>query len=193
MHVRTINWRTNYSAVFTPKTNAQYEAWVEFLSENLDELAKDEINRAVAVLCNIWKDRYAPKVTDILYQIKRTRRETDPNRWRLQEKAAESESHETKATKKKILHEPDQTKIWNIICHDGGDQGNCALLERYAISTHPEYADRRNDGSRYFRRPHFADIIKDGERIVTAQLSKGIVNNVSKEFVSNDYDPKTQF
>jgi len=78
MEVKAINWIDNYAAMFKPIGTPQAHAWVVFLKANVngDDLDVEEINEAVAKLCQEWQGgakRY-PGVQDIFFKILELRR-----------------------------------------------------------------------------------------------------------------------
>jgi len=72
MATKAIDWKTNYRAVFGALSDQQADAWSRFAGENLDGLGIDEMDLAVAVLCDSWPfdSNRKPSVRDVCRTIR---------------------------------------------------------------------------------------------------------------------------
>jgi len=74
IRVRVIDWATNFAAIYRPLSQAQSGAWEEFLRANVSSLDDQEIDEAVATLCDDWRHERHPNVKNIFWQIMRDRK-----------------------------------------------------------------------------------------------------------------------
>lgn len=127
----TIAWRDNYAAYFRPLTPRQEEAIERVLQSTISKCTTQEVDRAVANICETWnmaEQRHVPNVNDIKIRILTLRKIRG-------QQAAEVHGvkigdHE-QALRVQLRECQDPAKRFDIVC-EGSSYEMCRRLEQYA-------------------------------------------------------------
>lgn len=137
MATASINWQKNYTAIFGDISDRRARAWEEYVEHNVKNLKDDEMNNAVAWLCDNWTgdDRNKPTCHNIVTIIYKLR---PKSAWRpvgKRDGIIQSLKSEIRTWVYAAQNNPQEptlwNEVWNRLC-DGINEVECNELERFA-------------------------------------------------------------
>lgn len=109
---RCIGWQDNYISVFGTVAKPQLDSWEIYLQANCPNLSNEEIDKAVASMCDNWAQRERPTIKDITSKILANRGHVGAYRTPEQEKWTQ----EYRKACSDISKMDDLDDIWIVIC-----------------------------------------------------------------------------